>query len=379
MRGPSPRLAVCLVALLSLPGVSRAEEEREARKTEKDSDSSDRFARELSKRIQGKAPLEDVRVDVRWPVVDHYASIRLYGRGLLICDGKSQRTVPRDAVLSTLQNLRDGRFSAMEDYYGAAGEEEEERERQEHKPEERKPDEGPALKGFVEVRLGSAARTVQQFAVGDQSPELEALALKLLTVCGNAKGTPATASNLDDGLRKLTAGTLAPETFALVLHRRADAKAGDGGESFILEVQGRRVTDRPMPAGQTPPAPRSMLLPAADFTSLVRLLSDQGLGEIPINVYADRYTDLRVTVLDRERSILARRFLNTTAKTHGEKQQAFDRVYEALHALHARVAKEGKTIAAPAPRPAGEKEEREREREREKEKESRPPEANPQQ
>ena len=123
MRGPSPRLAVCLVALLSLPGVSRAEEEREARKTEKDSDSSDRFARELSKRIQGKAPLEDVRVDVRWPVVDHYASIRLYGRGLLICDGKSQRTVPRDAVLSTLQNLRDGRFSAMEDYYGAAGEE----------------------------------------------------------------------------------------------------------------------------------------------------------------------------------------------------------------------------------------------------------------
>ncbi|HEY4230326.1 MAG TPA: hypothetical protein VGO79_09145, partial [Thermoanaerobaculia bacterium] len=145
MRGPSPRLAVCLVALLSLPGVSRAAEEREARKTEKEQ--SDRFARELSKRIQGKATLEDVRVDVRWPVVDHYESIRLYGRGLLICDGKSQLTVPRDAVLSTLKDLRDGRFPAMEDHYGSEGEEEEEG-REERKPEERKPDEGPALKGF---------------------------------------------------------------------------------------------------------------------------------------------------------------------------------------------------------------------------------------
>jgi len=366
----SPRLAVCLVALLSLPGASPAAEERGAREAEKEQ--PDRFARELAKRIQGKAPLEDVRVDVRWPVVDHFASIRLYGRGLLICDGKSQMTVPRDAVLSALRNLRDGRFPAMEDYYGAAGEEEEEREREERKPEQRKPEEGPALKGFVEVRLGSAGKTVQQFAVGDQSPELEALARKLLSVCSEAstRGIRVTASSLDDGLRKLTAGTLAPETFALVLHRRAEAKTGDGGENFILEVQGRRVTDRPTPAGQTPPAARSMLLPAADFTSLVRLLSDQSLAEIPLNVYADRYTDLRVTVLDRERSILARRFLNTTAKTHGEKQQAFDRVYEALHDLHARVAKEGKTVASQTPPVSGkDREEREREREREREKE----------
>jgi hypothetical protein len=372
MRCSSPRLAVCLMAmaLVFLAGVSRATDEREARKTEKGK--SDLFARELSKRIQGKAPLEDVRVDVRWPIVDHYASIRLYGRGLLICDGKSQLTVPRDAVLAALKDLRAGRFSAMEDYYGARDEEEEEHEREERKPAERKPDEGPALKGFVEVRLGAATRTVQQFAVGDQSPELDALARKLLTVCSKAAdgGNPITASSLDDGLRKLTAGTLAPETFSLVLHRRADAKAGDGGEAFILEVQGRRVTDRPMPAGQQPPPPRSLILPPSDFAGLARILADQSVGEIPINVYADRYTDLRVTVLDRERSILARRFLNTTAKTHGAKQQAFDRVYETLHALHARVAKEGTTVAAPAAPPRAEREKgRERESEREKEKE----------
>ncbi len=365
----SRTLAVCLVALLSLPGVSRAAEEREARRSEKGR--SDRFARELSRRIQGRAPLEDVRVDVRWPIVDHYASIRLYGRGVLICDGKSQLTVPRDAVLSTLKDVRDGRFSAMEDHYGARDEEEEEHEREERKPPERKPDEGPALKGFVEVRLGAAARTVQQFAVGDQSPELDALARRLLSVCSRAAagGNPITASSLDDGLRKLTAGTLAPETFSLVLHRRSDAKTGDGGEAFILEVQGRRVTDRPMPPGRMPPAPRSLILPPSDFAGLVRILADQSVGEIPMNVYADRYTDLRVIVLDRERSILARRFLNTTAKTHGEKQQAFDRIYETLHALHARVAKEGKTVETPAPPRAEKEKERERESEGEKERE----------
>jgi hypothetical protein len=353
MRWPFRRLAVCLAVLLSLSGASGAAEADKAQ--------ADPFARELDRRIRGKAPLEDVRVDVRWPVVDHYASIRLFGRGLLICDGKAQLTVSRDAVLSVLKDLRDGRFAAMEEHYGSHGEEEE-GEREERKPDERKPDEGPALKGIVEVRLGSVVKTVQQFAVGDQSPELDALARKLLSVCRDAASKGTTASSLDDGLRKLTAGALAPETFAFILHLRSESKIGDAGESFILDVQGRRVTDRPMPAGQGPAAPRSLLLPAADFTGLVRLLADQRIAEIPINVYADRYTDLRVTVLDRERSILARKFLNMTPQTHGEKQQAFDRVFEALQALHARVAKEGKTVA-PQASSAGEKD---KEREREK-------------
>ncbi len=361
MRRPFRRLAVGLVALLSVSALSRAAEAPEEHAAQPDG-----FARELARRIQGKAPLDDVRVDVRWPVVDHFASIRLFGRGLLICDGKEQRTVSRDVVLSVLKDLRDGRFAVMEDHYGSEGEEEE-GEREERKPEEQKPNEGPALKGAVEVRLGAAAKTVQQYAVGDQSPELDALARKLLSVCRDSGPKGVGASSLDDGLRKLASGALAPETFALILHLRSESRAGDAGESFILEVQGRRATDRPMPAGQKPPAPRSLLLPAGDFTSLVRLLADQHIAEIPVNVYADRYTDLRVTVLDRERSILARKFLNTTPQTHGEKQQAFDRVTAALHALHARVAKEGKTVA-PAASSAGEKD-KERERKKEKEKE----------
>jgi hypothetical protein len=361
MRRFFPRLAVCLVALLSLTGVARVEDEREAKKE------SDRFEKELSRRIQGKAALEDVRIDVRWPIVDHVASFRLYGRGILICDGKAQSTVSKDAVRSTLKTLRDGRFADMEDHYGSLGEDEEaeeerERQRQRHEPVEQKPNEGPALKGFVDVRLGALVKTSQQFAVGDQSAELEALVRKLLPVCrGGANGI--SASSLDDGVQKVASGALAPETFALILNRRSESKAGDDRESFILEMQGRRVTDRLMPPGQTPPAPRSLDLPEADYTALVRVLADQHVGEIPINVYADRYTELRVTVLDRERSIVARKFLNMTPQTHGEKQQAFDRAYAALQLLHARVAKEGKTVVPPASAPAAKKD-----KEREKEK-----------
>jgi hypothetical protein len=260
----------------------------------------------------------------------------------------------------------------MEDHYGSLGEDEEaeeerERQRQRHEPVEHKPNEGPALKGFVDVRLGALVKTSQQFAVGDQSAELEALVRKLLPVCrGGANGI--SASSLDDGVQKVASGALAPETFALILNRRSESKAGDDRESFILEMQGRRVTDRLMPPGQTPPAPRSLDLPEADYTALVRVLADQHVGEIPINVYADRYTELRVTVLDRERSIVARKFLNMTPQTHGEKQQAFDRAYAALQLLHARVAKEGKTVVPPASAPAAKKD-KEREKEKEKEKE----------
>ncbi|HEY1251565.1 MAG TPA: hypothetical protein VGH97_10275 [Thermoanaerobaculia bacterium] len=356
MRLLTRRLVLCAAALV-VAGAPASAAPEAARPP-------DRIERELAKRLGGKAPLDDVRVDVRWPGTGGYLSMRLYGRGVLICDGRTQRTVKKETVRGVLRDLRDGGFAGMEAHYGSAGEDEGEEER------EREPHEGPALKGSIEVRLGSTAKVVQQFLVGDQSPALETLARRLLAVCRDTTSNGITASSLDDGLAKVASGVLAPETFELILNRRADGKDAASGESFILAVEGRRATDRARPRGQKPPAPRRLLLSAADFTRLVRGLADEKVGEIPINVYADRYTELRVTVLDQSRSVLARKFLNVTPQTHGEKQKAFDRLYETLQALHARVAKEGKAIAPAAPSPSPTEAEREREeREKEKEKE----------
>jgi hypothetical protein len=61
------------------------------------------------------------------------------------------------------------------------------------------------------------------------------------------------------------------------------------------------------------------------------------------------------------RMITGRSLRNLTAETL-PKQKAFDRVYGALHALHERVQKKGKTIAAES-REKNEEIERKRERE----------------
>jgi hypothetical protein len=347
-----PTLSLCAAALLASGGAPASAGETAG--------TPDRFGRELQKRVAGKAPLDDVRIDVRWPMGNRYASMRLYGRGVLICDRKAQRLVEKDAVRAVLRDLRDGGFAAMEDHYGSAGEDEEE-------DRDRKPNEGPHLKGSVEVRLGSVSKNVLQFLVGEQSPELETLARRLLSVCGDAASKGVTASSLDEGLRKVASGELAPETLEITLNRRADAKEGASGETFLLDVEGRRATDHARPRGQTPPPPKTLVLSAADFTTLVGRLAGEKVGEIPINVYADRYTEIRVTVLDQTRSILARKFGNVTPQTHGEKQKAFDRIYDTLRALHVRVAKEGQAVARPVASPSEKEREREPEREREKE------------
>jgi hypothetical protein len=352
MRLLTPRLVLCAAVLGSLIGAPASAEEADRK--------PDRFAAELQKRIGGKAPLDDVRVDVRWPVANRYASMRLYGRGVLICDGKAQLMVAKETVRAVLRDLRDSGFAAMEDHYGSIGEDE-----GEEGDHEREPHEGPHLKGSVEVRLGPVSKNVLQFLVGDQSAELASLANKLLSVCRDAATKGITVSSLDDGLGKVASGALAPESLEVIVNRRADSKEGASGETYILDLEGRRATDRSRPREKTAPAPKTLVLSAADFTSLVRRLADESVGEIPINVYADQYTEIRVTVLNQSRSILARKFLNATPQTHGEKQKSFDRLYEALRALHARVAKEGKPVAQPVPSPS----EKEREREREKERE----------
>ena len=69
--------------------------------------------------------------------------------------------------------------------------------------------------------------------------------------------------------------------------------------------------------------------------------------------YAPTYTDVTDAVLDYNKNIPARPYLDVTAETHGEKQKAFDRMYTAFRELHERVQKEG-TATTPktgAPRP----------------------------
>jgi hypothetical protein len=138
---------------------------------------------------------------------------------------------------------------------------------------------------------------------------------------------------MDEALRLLAAGTLAPELLEVTAQRRPDPKGpGGAGAEWTLRLAGLRVSEKP---------DRALLLSENAFHEFATLLSDASPESLPQSLYAASYTDVTVAILKYSRTIAGRRFLGMTPQTHGEKQAAFDRITAALEALHARVEKEG--------------------------------------
>jgi hypothetical protein len=262
----------------------------------------------------------------------------------------------RGQVIAMLETLRKARFGSMPDRFGES--EEDER------------NEGPRLKGRIAVRAGSVSKTVIQLVDGEQSAEFASLAERLLRICEGPARKGVEAASLNDGLKKLASGELAPEALQVTVQRRfakPDTEAGVAG--WILQLEGRRVLAEVLPTGKTILPHTLLVLSDAEFHELARLLADNRAGEIPINVYAPEYTDLQLAVLQWSRAISGRRFLNLTPETHGEKQRSFDRLYEAFRALYERARKDGTSVPSSVTPPIPEKD-NESERERAKEKKS---------
>jgi hypothetical protein len=148
-----------------------------------------------------------------------------------------------------------------------------------------------------------------------------------------------------------------------------DEKAEKNKDRWILRLEGRSATARRILGGKKPEATRRLVLSESDFRELVNLLAAEPVESLPTNLYAPAYTDLRITVLSQSRSVMARRFLHMTPETHGEKQKAFDRIFEALRKVEERAEREGTNIEDVEI--AGGSAERERESEREREREER--------
>lgn len=289
----------------------------------------------LEQRIQGKAGLGDVEIAATWQREEGSTSARVWGSGVGVWEDRTQFRLSGDEVVSLLKILSAARVGAMKPPNSKA-------------PAAQAPRSPLRVVGTLTVVVGSESTTLSQLTRGEQSEPLRELILAILSFCEKAAKTGVTASSMQDGLSKLAAGTLAPETFEAVVQRRADSKDPSAGQSWLLRINGLRITDRLMPKGQAPPPARTLTLPREDFLRLVRLLEANDPAALPGNVYAPAYTDMSIEVLGRDRMIPARAYLNVTPETHGEKQQAFDRLYEAFRALHERVQKNGAPVADPA-------------------------------
>ena len=166
---------------------------------------ADPLSKPLAERIAGKRPLDDVRIDVDWVRGSAPVHARIYGDGAAIWQRRVQFSLTRDQVIAILKLLRDARFGAMEGTFGADMEGE---------------TESPLrLRGRIVLRLGSQVKRVAQFVDGDQSPELAALADKILSICEGPAARGKGTTSLSAGLRSLAANELFPETLSVALQR----------------------------------------------------------------------------------------------------------------------------------------------------------------
>ena len=346
---PTARIALCALwvagfaaavpfpaAAAQAPGSSEQEREREMEK-EREADREkaereepDRITGPLTELLHGSRKLEELRLRVEWVVDREIVSLALYGDGVAIWRNRSQFRVPRRDLLAVVADLERSGIGKMRSRYG-----DEESERL-------------SFQGRLSVSVGSvakngaAAKNIVQLMGGEQSRPLALLADRLLAVgrAGAPKGT--SASTLDDGLRKVASGELAPETLEVVFQRRDDRTLPNPENGWLLRVEGDEAVVREFRPGRGYAEPRRRALPAEEFRWLVETLRAAEPGSFGSNLFAPRYTDLRISVLDRTKDVQARRYLGVTAETHGKVQEVFDRLVAELEALARTTLAEGK-------------------------------------
>lgn len=262
-------------------------------------------------------------------------AVEIFGNGVGLWNEKAQFQLTPFDVRTHLAAFRDSGFAAWPESFGGKRD-----------PSERK-NQSPQVICRVGLEIEAAAKHVVQLRYGEQSDRLRRLAGRILDASREPARTGIRADDLQDGLAKIASGVLAPEAFQIIVNRRGGlTKRAVGGESWLLRADGRQVSTR-LRTRKGSPGPRRLALDAEHLAKLANLVREVGVAELPLNLYAEQYTDVLVRVLNRRVQIQARRFDGMTATTHGEAQARFDKLFERLHALHLRVLQEGRLAAAP--------------------------------
>ena len=297
----------------------------------------------LEKRASGKASPNDVEIDASWQLPEGHRSAQIWGDGVGIWNDSVQFRLSHEQVLSIVKMLADARVGAMPQPGAKAP-----------APSGKTPKAPLQMRGEITVIVGDVRTHRQQLTKGEQSQALADLVTRILEISQKASSVDGVrASSLQDGLAKVAAGTLAPQTFTASVRRQSTEK--EEGESvpegWLLRIDGRHASDRLMPKGQIPPPPRELVLSEADFRKLVEGVQANDPTGLPNNTYSPAYTEVTVAVLDYRKNVPARPYLDVTAETHGEKQKSFDRLYALFRSIHEEVQKQGASAkpAAVAP------------------------------
>lgn len=271
---------------------------------------------------------DDLHMIVECITDDGWRAAEIFGNGVAIWNQVRQFQLPEAHLRQQLTLIRDSEFESMKELYGGNIKKEDAG--------------GSALRVTCRVllELDGARKQVAQRAKGEQSEALKELAARLLEISHEPAKSGVLAEDLADGLGKLANGELAPVTWRLLINRKPERVSGRDG--WLLKVEDDTAVARvfEQDAGYGPA--KALKLTAAELNGLFGDLLSHRFTSLPINLYAEDYTDLSVSVLNHRQKVQARQFAGMEPDQHGDKQVRFDRLVEELRQLHQRVMDTGR-------------------------------------
>jgi len=193
--------------------------------------------------------------------------------------------------------------------------------------------EGAALRVIrrIELELGGLAKSSVQLAEGEQSAALERLAETLLDLAATLVPEGVGADDLSDGLAKLAAGNLAPESFTLRFVELPPPGSGEAGS--ILRIAAGIATRQLYAPGREIGVPVPLALDAESWAGLLEAFRTAELANLPLNLWAEGQLELEVAVLEHRRTIVARPFSRLSPADRGPAQLHFEALAAALRAF----------------------------------------------
>jgi hypothetical protein len=170
----------------------------------------------------------------------------------------------------------------------------------------------------IHVALQGVEKASVQLLDGEQSEQLLGLARRLLDSIEPLAADGVTAMNLEDGLAKLADGTLAPAVLGLRLLTLPDT--GHNKSGTVLRIEGGRISRQDYAPGKTVGPVHAQDLAQCQLRDIISALRDSRFWELPVNLYADKLTELEVSVLSQRKSVIARSTFN---RAPAKKQTAF--------------------------------------------------------
>ncbi|HPC84739.1 MAG TPA: hypothetical protein P5234_11315 [Thermoanaerobaculaceae bacterium] len=285
----------------------------------------DELAARLKQRVgevlAGERPLAEVRLELVWSKPDRRALLVL-GSGVGVWNLERQFKASEKDVRAALEILRGGGYFEMDEQprpNRAAG---------------RQP-QGPRVLRAVVLRVGDLERSVSQTDRVEPLPALETMMGEVFKLFEKTAAKGVEAASLEDGLTKVASGALAPEVLEVVVNQPpVPAAAGNPAEDgLILVVREGVVTMTVQPANGEPLREVRQAVPAERLRGLAKAAREAGVAAMPVNLYRQRYADVKVAVLRQGVQVQARQFAGMDPGAHRVQQEALERFIGAVLAL----------------------------------------------